>query len=166
MILTEIIVLFAFFSRFSLDRKLADLNEQIEQKQAIIEANLPTEMEIRKVQQNIAEIKTLIETQEKPVNNLTVIKSLLPSDVYFETLEITPTGISADSIAGTIEGFSVFLGNLQAVGKFQAIDIEEIKKEPLRGIVFRFTAKTELPKPKTTPKAATEASGSQGKETL
>src|SRR3989344_3425468 len=39
MILTEIIVLLAFISRFSLDRKLTDLKEEITQKQAIIETN-------------------------------------------------------------------------------------------------------------------------------
>ena len=39
MIGTEIIVLLAFISRFSLDRKLTDLNDEVSQKQAIIDAN-------------------------------------------------------------------------------------------------------------------------------
>ncbi len=39
MIGTEVIVLVAFISRFSLDRKLTDLREEIAQKQIILEAN-------------------------------------------------------------------------------------------------------------------------------
>lgn len=148
MILTEVIVLIAFFSRFSLDRKLADLNEQIEQKQAIIEANMPTELEIKSVQNDLAEIKSLMASQEKPVTTLALIKTLLPADVYFDLLTISGPTVTADVVAGTIQGFSVFLGNLQSVGKFQTIDIAEIKKEPLKGIVFKFTAKTEVLKPK------------------
>ena len=47
MIGTEIVVLLAFISRFSLDRKLTDLKEEVGQKQEIIEANLPFEGEVQ-----------------------------------------------------------------------------------------------------------------------
>ena len=56
MILTEIVVLGAFVSRFSLDRKLTDLKEEITQKQAIIEANSELEQNIRTLQNQLERI--------------------------------------------------------------------------------------------------------------
>ena len=48
MITTEIMVLLAFISRFSLDRKNTDLTEEVTQKQAILEANTSFETSDRK----------------------------------------------------------------------------------------------------------------------
>src|SRR3972149_8842018 len=66
MITTEIVVLLAFISRFSLDRKNTDLTEELTQKQAIIQANLEFERDIKSLQINLATAKKLIAEQSKP----------------------------------------------------------------------------------------------------
>src|SRR3972149_3920451 len=87
MIGTEIVVLLAFISRFSLDRKLTDLNEEIAQKQAIIEANADFEAEIRELQDRIAKAKNLISGQAVPLDILNSAQAILPIDVYLERQE-------------------------------------------------------------------------------
>ena len=141
MISTEIVVLLAFLSRFTLDRKLTDLNEAIDQKRAIIEANAPFEKEVRTIQSQLAEISTLIADQIKPVNLLLLTKTLLPADVYFESLTITKNSLTAETVAGTTDGFAIFINNLQTIRQFAMIDISDIKRVPLKGIVFQFTAR-------------------------
>ncbi len=140
MIGTEIIVLLAFISRFSLDRKLTDLKEEISQKQAILEANAPLELEIRLLQDHLAKVKQITTIQPAPINVLTLLKSLLPPDVYIDTLTVTEGKLVVSATAGGTSGFSQFLANLQATKQFTSVDIGDVKKNPLTGIEFQFTA--------------------------
>ncbi len=140
MIGTEIVVLLAFISRFSLDRKLTDLKEEIAQKQVILEANSDLERDIRSIQDETNKLKQTMAKQLVPLETLTLLQSLLPSDVYAETLDFTTDRLSVSAVAGTTRGFSQFLTNLQAAKQFSRIDIGDIKKSALTGIEFKFTA--------------------------
>jgi Tfp pilus assembly protein PilN len=142
MITTEIIVLLAFISRFSLDRKRADLDEAIESKKAIIEANAGFEKQFRQIQAELARAKSLLAVQKLPLDQLTLVKSLLPSDVYLESFEYTPDKIMIRGRAGSNHGFTVLMNNLQGVRQFHQIDIGEIKKTPTLGITFQATIST------------------------
>jgi Tfp pilus assembly protein PilN len=139
MISTEIIVLLAFISRFSLDRKLTDLNESITQKQAIIEANQPFEKEVIRIQKEITRIKVLTTAQNKPVEILSILKSILPPGVYVDNINFTPIQLSLNVTASTTDSFTVFIKNMKQTKQFFKIIISDIKKEPLKGIQFRAT---------------------------
>ncbi len=139
MIGTEIVVLLAFISRFSLDRKLTDLKEEIDQKQAILQANLPLENHIKSSQDRLAKIKTLLADQSKPVDTFKLVNSLMPVDVYLRNLSITGGKLSAEATAGTTNGFALLLNNFQSEKRILSVDIDDIKKDQLSGINFRFT---------------------------
>lgn len=140
MITTEIIVLLAFISRFSLDRKNTDLTEEISQKQAIIEANVEFEREIKSLQANLTSIKTLIKDQSKPVDIVDMIETLIPIDVYLTSIDITTKNIKIDAVAGTTGGFAQFLSNLQSTKRIQNVMLGDISRSPLTGIEFTLTA--------------------------
>lgn len=140
MIGTEIVVLLAFISRFSLDRKLTDLKEEISQKQAILEANAPLERDIRLLQDHLAKIKQVTTTQPTPINIVTLLKSLLPPDVYIDTLDLTSDRLVVSATAGETNGFSQFLTNLQATKQFTSVDIGDIKRNPFTGMEFTVSA--------------------------
>ncbi len=140
MITTEIIVLLAFISRFSLDRKLTDLTEEVSQKQAIIEANSSFEKEIKSLQANIATIKKIISTQSGPVEIVSIMETLIPPDVYLTSLELSSSKLSVVAVAGTTQGFSQFLANLQASKQLKNVLLGDISRSPSKGIEFQFTA--------------------------
>jgi Tfp pilus assembly protein PilN len=149
MIGTEIVVLLAFISRFSLDRKLTDLNEEISQKQAIIEANVDFEQQFRIVQNQLATIQSLISIPTSAVNALSTLQSLIPSDVHLDSLEIDTGKLTAHAVAGTSEGFSALISNLQSTSEFRNIEIGDIRRNPITGIEFQFVAAlASAPKPK------------------
>ncbi len=146
MIGTEIVVLLAFISRFSLDRKRTDLKEEIDQKQAIIEANRDFENEIRKTQDRIELIQSLLTTQTKPFDMFKKITSLLPPDVTFGEVDISPDKLSARATAGTNQGFAQLLTNLQSTKEIVRVEVNDVTKNALSGIDFKFTAYFTLPK--------------------
>lgn len=145
MIGTEIIVLLAFISRFSLDRKLTDLKEEVSQKQAIIDANLDFEKEFRALQDRVAKIQTLLTAAPVAYNALNTIEAMFPSDVHLETLNITSEHVVGDVVANTTEGFSQTITNLQAASIFNQVDIGDISRNPTEGIQFTFTGKPTNP---------------------
>ena len=140
MIGTEIVVLLAFISRFSLDRKLTDLKEEISQKQAILEANASLEQDIRLIQDHLVKVKQTTANQSIPLDELLLLQTLLPPDVYVDTLDVTPDHLAVTAFAGTTHGFSQFLTNLGAAKQFSRVDLGDIRKNALTGIEFQFTA--------------------------
>ncbi len=140
MITTEIIVLLAFISRFSLDRKLTDLTEEISQKQDIIEANKEFEQDIRQLQSQLTRVKTLMAGQEVPLDVLNVVQRFLPPDVYLDAYELSGNKLSVTATAATNEGFSLFLGRLNNAPVLSDVTIGDIRRKATTGIEFQFTA--------------------------
>lgn len=140
MIGTEVVVLLAFISRFSLDRKLTDLNDEISQKQAIIEANVDFEQQFRSAQYQVTNIRTLTSVPSPMIDALNTVQSLLPVDVYLNSLDIAPDKLIANAVAGTSTGFSSLITNLQNTKLFKNVEIGDIKRNPATGIQFQFTA--------------------------
>lgn len=140
MILTEVVVLGAFVSRFTLDRKLTDLKEEITQKQAIIEANVELETQIRTAQTQIDQVKKLIDGQDQPKNTLHLVESFLPLDVYLESLDIKQNTLTTHATARTTGGFAQLLANLKALKQLTNVSIGSIQRTPLVGIQFDIKA--------------------------
>lgn len=140
MIGTEIIVLLAFISRFSLDRKLTDLKEEVSQKQDIIEANLPFEQEVRTLQDKLSKIKTIINQPVNPLATLTLFQTLLPQGVYLKSYDFSANALTINAIAGSTQSFSQLMTNLKITKYLTKVDIGDIRRDPLLGIQFGFTA--------------------------
>ncbi|MBI5449230.1 PilN domain-containing protein [Candidatus Gottesmanbacteria bacterium] len=141
MIGTEIIVLLAFISRFTLDRKLTDLKDEIAQKQAILTANASFENEVRTLQNQLAKIKTLLSDQTKPIDLLTGLTTMLPSGVSFASYEYGDNKLTIAASAQSTQALSQFLSNIQANKSLASVEIGDVSKDALRGIQFKFTAK-------------------------
>lgn len=140
MIGTEIVVLLAFISRFSLDRKLTDLKEEVSEKQAIIEANISFENDFRNAQEQLTKAKMLLDTPPVAYDALNTIQSLLPTDVRLDSLDISNGKINANVVAATTEGFTTFTNRLQAESAFNQVEIGDVRRSSFTGIQFAFTA--------------------------
>jgi len=140
MIGTEIIVLLAFISRFSLDRKLTDLREELNQKQIILKANLEFENEFKKTQKKLTMVRTLINTQTQSGDILFLLQGLLPPDVYLTEFQLAQNKLTFGAVAGTTDGFSRFLSNINSQKELTGVELTDIRKGTLRGIEFRVNA--------------------------
>lgn len=145
MIGTEIVVLLAFISRFSLDRKLTDLKEEIGQKQIILQANQTFERELKLLQDKLGAVKTLLANQTEPVDRVTLFQQLIPQGVFLESYDSVQDRVTIAAIAGSTESFTQFLVNLQASPQIANVDVGDIKKQPLVGIQFKLTTQFKPP---------------------
>ncbi len=140
MIGTEIVVLLAFISRFSLDRKLTDLKEEVTQKQEIIQVNLPFERDVRTLQDKLGKIKTLKATPVNALGVITSFQSILPSGMYLTSLALEKNRVTISAVAGSTGAFAQFISNIQNSKILTNVDIGDITRDPLLGIQFTFTA--------------------------
>ena len=108
MVTTEMIVLIAFLSRFSLDRQLTDLKDEIMQNKDIIAANQDLETQFRQIQDSLNKMKALLTKQEIPTNTINTLHMLLPSGTYFQTLTINDSKITSQVVSLTVQSFPNF----------------------------------------------------------
>jgi len=88
-ITTEMVVISAFISRFYFDSKVADLNEEIKQKQEYINAFLPFEYEFKDTQKKLSIVDNMTQSNKTLSPILTKVVEKLPADVQLFQLSVS-----------------------------------------------------------------------------
>lgn len=143
-IATELIVILAFVSRFKLDRDLTDLYEEIQQKQAIIQATSDFEEEFRFLQKRLATIQDLEEKQLATAGVIEELSLLLPLDVSLTDLSVADKKVSLTATALSEQGLASFLNNLKTSDRFERLVLSDIITGTEKGVGIQFEIKSEL----------------------
>lgn len=133
-VLTELVVISAFLSRFWLDRQNSDLSETIRQQKAILESTSQFESDYRLLVSQLDYIKNNYQT--RPIFSdkiISVIKST-PSTITFDSFSLDPDSsgqISArlNIIAYQEQTLVEFITNLKLNPDIKSVDIAKIEKE-------------------------------------
>jgi hypothetical protein len=88
-IITELIVIGAFLSRFWLDRKNSDLSEILRQQKAILTSTKDFETDYNSLQQRLLYIKNFYKNEPKYVVILNSLISTLPNGIYFDSFSLS-----------------------------------------------------------------------------
>lgn len=125
-VFTDLVVILAFLSRFYFDTKLADLYEEVKQKEVIIEATSSFEKSFRFIQERLELVKTLSSSKLKGAEKTNFITYYLPAGVVLSNLSITPSEINLSGIALTHDDISKFLRNLLTDSRVSKINISSL----------------------------------------
>jgi len=134
-ILTELIVISVFISRFWLDRKNSDLSEVLRQKQAILESVIPFEQEFVGLQQRLAYIKDFYSNQPEYSQQIDSLITSTPQNIFYENLSISKdeklksTTINTSLIAYKEEDIVSFITNLMSNPDIDQVDVNKIEKK-------------------------------------
>ena len=125
----EMLVFCVFFSRFIYDQKLADINERVEQKQAIVASAADFENRIRNIQKNIEQVKVLDSGRTAYITVLEHLKEIIPKDMIFDSIEFAENEIAISGKTVTNESFARFITDLKASSTlYSEIAIESVGK--------------------------------------
>lgn len=113
-ITTEMVVICAFISRFYFDARLADLNDEIKQKESYIKAYLDFEKDFRRAQHQLNIFSSLADDKNALSPHVENIVSALPNDVSIiqlalmanDKLQIQASSLSERSIEQLIVNLS------------------------------------------------------------
>jgi len=136
-VFTELIVILAFFSRFFLDQRLADLYDQTAQKVAIINASKDFENELLSLQKRLDEIATLEKNRQNQKETLENIVAVLPPQIRVKSISLS-TDKKEKSVEMTVvspheEAFVALFKNLILTPYFSRVEINNISVEKLTG---------------------------------
>jgi hypothetical protein len=134
-VVTEFIVIAAFISRFSLDRKNSDLSETVRQQQAILDSTKYFETEYASFQERLATIKEYYANQPEYDQQLLSLMESTPNNPVYDTLSIQKN--STNEIIATASLFAFnedsivdFISNLMLNPDIKTVEISKIEKKP------------------------------------
>ncbi len=125
-IVTELIVILAFLSRFKLDRDLTNLNEAIKQKQAIINSSSELEKNFRFLQKRIAAIETLQKNQKEADQILNIFAEITPVGVRLSNFSYVNKKISLTAAANSELALGTFLKNLKELPNLKKLSLTKV----------------------------------------
>lgn len=144
-IFTEIVVILSFAARFTLDRQVTDLNEQLYEQIQQLDGLAEDEAAFRLAQAQLSVVK-----KNQEISNIldvfAALNKVVPSDVILDRLTISQNAISLESTALTQSGFITFINNLQLTPQFNSIRIGKVEStgSDQPGFSFSLSAATRV----------------------
>ena len=146
LVLVELVVIGAFFSRFWLDRKNSDLSDMVRQKKAILESTLEFEKEYAALHQRLTESAKVLGQTNQLAFPLDLVAQSIPDGVILRTVTFNDEEPATASLSVAIyseRGLSDFIGRLLSEEKIDSVTVGSIKKEKISsgieiGLLIRF----------------------------
>jgi hypothetical protein len=157
-IFTELVVIISFATRFTLDRQVTDINEEISQKESIITAYGDLENNFRIVQKKI-DVYKQIEQESNIVETFAHLRAVTPEGIVLEELVVRPETITASGRALSQTAFNLLINNLQLSPEFHNVRVDTVESgenENAPGFAFSLRADTRVVTKVTAPTTTTE----------
>lgn len=138
-ILTEIVAVLAFVYRFSLDAKLEDLHDAIEQKQTLISVLKQDENKYRNLQDRIALASTTSEKVTKTHQTVLDIIGFVPLGIKINDLTLNKDRINMSMNTTSISSLKDFISPLKDYPDIKSINIDNIENKPSVGLLVTVT---------------------------
>lgn len=138
-VLTELMVVLAFLSRFWLDSSVADLSEEIDRRKTIIQASSQFENEFKTTQSKINQVKT-ITNLPSPVVIYDITKSLISPQIMINEITISGTKVKVQG-SGEDRLISALVASFKSSQDFSEVILEKVSKQTKEPYVdFSLTA--------------------------
>lgn len=138
-IVTELIVMSAFLSRFVLDAKNTDLNEEIQEKSSIINAQAGFEQDFKEAQQKINIFSSLTTREGVVSETLEAVVEGLPPDVFLDQLTLGDDGAVIVGTSPSERSIQQFIVNLDAKDTLGAVEVNKIESDNTNESFLKFT---------------------------
>lgn len=137
-IVTEILVMLAFLSRFWLDAKDTDLNELIKQKQAVLAASSSFEKKFKDTQTRLKIFSEFASEEGVVADAMSEINSRLPPDALLSLVSFKDGGIEIKGISPGEISIQQLTVNLNASELFDNVSLRGIESSE-DGQLLEFT---------------------------
>lgn len=140
-ILTELVVIIAFMSRFKFDHDLSDLNDAILGKQALLEASSNTEKVLRLTQARLSLIDQKFKTSPIPSEVISKIAGLLSVGTTLNSAALVNGNLTLDVTTVSETGLGIFVQALSTDKMFKSVDLTNVTSDSESNIKFNIKAK-------------------------
>ncbi len=142
-IVTELIVMSAFLSRFWLDAKNSDLNEELNVGKAQVNAYKDVEEEFRLYQKKLAIVKSLY-LESKNSILLTDIANNMSEDLILSSIQKGAEGIQIKAVGFSERSVAQFLVNLGSLKTLTDVNLSQVASSVDNSFATTFTVNAKL----------------------
>lgn len=142
-ILCELMVLGAFLSRFWLDARISDLNEEINIAKSQVLAYQDVETEFRALQKRLLVTNELY-SQKKLSNLIETVNRYIPSDVLLNSVTLIEGSIQIKATSFSEQSIVQFIVNLEATDIFDDVSLSQVASSIENESFVTFTLTTKL----------------------
>jgi Tfp pilus assembly protein PilN len=144
-IVTELFVMSAFLSRFWLDARNSDLNDEISLNSSKVNAFKNIEAEFRSLQQKTGIVKTIY-AEPKNSDVITNILKYIPEGVVFNSVSKTEDQVTIRANSFSESSISQFLVNLSSGNDFKEVELAEVSSNFENSSATAFTISAKINK--------------------
>jgi len=137
-IVTELVVMGAFLSRFWLDAKNSDLNENLDSLKSQLEAYQKTENEFRDLQKRISILKSLY-SEKKQSSYFKIISESMPQSTALNSISITEKIIQLKMSSMLEKDIIQLMNNLESTKEFSKITLGQTSSNTDNEAMIDFT---------------------------
>jgi len=137
-IVTELVVMAAFLSRFWLDAKNTDLSEEISHKKEILIASADFEKQFIQVQKRLEILSELTKGDKVVSSAIENVRASLPADIFLNDLVFSGKKVSLTGISPNEKSIQQFIANLEVKDSFETISLGSIDSEKDNSEILKF----------------------------
>jgi len=135
-ILTELVVILAFLSRFKLDEDIRRLNGEISGKRNILESNKGFEDKYQELKAKIAAAKEIEKKQSGASETLEKIASYVPLEVRLQSLMISKSVVNMNGVSIDEKALKEMILRMDRDQDWRSIELANINAQEGMGVKF------------------------------
>lgn len=135
-IITEMIVVIAFLSRFKLDTDLNRLNSAIADKKVVLDSLVGKETEFKSVQKKVSWANQILNRKIVAGDVLQSIVERTPEGVRFIGLKFDEQSVNITASAVDERIMGLFLGQLNNNSAWKAVELASVTEDKSKGLTF------------------------------
>lgn len=143
-IVTEIIVMIAFLSRFWFDAQNTDLNEKIQQKKAVLLASREFESRFNDVQNRLSIFSGVTSNKTKYAEILKFITSSLPNDILLTKVSISKGNLEVQGLTSNEKSIQQLIVNLSSNDSLKGVGLKSINTQKTNPSILEFAITTNI----------------------
>jgi Tfp pilus assembly protein PilN len=135
-VLTQIVVISVFFYRFQEDQKIIDQKESFKQKQHILLITLPVIEEAEAIELKTDHINELLNTQNKTLNHLSFLSSVIPEDITVQKIQVTDATMQVIGSSKNLLSIRSLHKRIKQIKQYELAKITSIQQDSFGGYTF------------------------------
>ena len=128
-VLTEMVVIIAFRSRFWLDIRSSDLTDEVENQKEIVESYSNFEKVFRQTQKKLGVFSQFSANPAQFDLVKNYITPYLPSDVFLKSITLTYSEVRIQGSSFTEQSIAQLISNLNSAGKLKDVKLTQVSSK-------------------------------------
>lgn len=142
-VITEMVVMAAFLSRFYLDSRITNLNDEIRTTQSTVKAFESFEKDFRSAQFKLSITKSLINQQPNILSYLSNLSSHTPDEIKFQNFNYAEKKLTVKALSPSEISIAQLFANLKQNDTFSGIQLSQLNSSEADQILnFTFDMET------------------------